>query len=55
MDYQEIDYLEREVTEHVHAQLGEYSRSRYTIDYEDFTAECIAEVRLAPSCATKPN
>ena len=45
MDFQEIDYLEREVTEHVHSQLGEYSRSHYTINYEDFTAECVVEVR----------
>lgn len=41
---QEIDRFEREVTAHVHAQLGDYSRKHYTVNYEDFTAECVAEV-----------
>lgn len=55
MDYQELDYVEREVTEHVHAHLGVYSRTHYTINYEDFTAECIAEVRPARSCFIELN
>lgn len=44
-DFQYIDRLERDVTAHVHAQLGDYSRKHYTVNYEDFTAECVAEVR----------
>ncbi|KAJ3531253.1 hypothetical protein NMY22_g8233 [Coprinellus aureogranulatus] len=51
MDYDAIDRLERDITAHVHAQLGEYSRKYYTVNYEDFTTEFVAEFIDELKCA----